>query len=146
MVSKMENDMLVKGVTGFPDQAIVTVPDLADSIVLTSSAAGTWAGGYGAAAAILASGSNTVRRKIIGLIASAPSAVVDFQIQILEGTTTKIQVPVSPIVADTGAAAFIPFAHPVVIEAGNAINGKCACNGGVQKTISVKLMAVEMPF
>ena len=143
-MDKMSQDMIFKSLTGYPDQAIVTVPDLADAVTLTAAVGGLWANGYGAAASILAAVSNTTRKRIKGIMVSAPSAADEFQIQILSDTTSKAQVPVV-IDTATGTGVFIPFPHPVFIEAGAVIYGKVACKGAVQRTIKVKLVAVEVP-
>jgi hypothetical protein len=142
-MQKMLFDQLHKDVTGFPDQTVTVVPSLAAGVTLTSDAAGTWAGGYGAAAEILAAVSNITKRKIIGIQLNTPSAATQYQVQILAGTVAKAAVPIT-VETVAGGIPPIMLPRPIVIETGVAINGKVACNGGVQRTIVIKLITVPV--
>ena len=142
-MGKMENDMMFKAITGYPDQTIQTVPTLHDSITLTAVGGGLWANGYGAAATILASGSNTSRLKILGLALSGASAADEFQVALYEGTTLKAEVPITVETA-VGGYAPIMLPYPVYINSGTDIKGKVACKGAAQRTLNIKLIVSQL--
>jgi len=133
-------------VTGAPDQAVITVPDLATAVTLTAAVGGTWANGYGpAAATILAAASNTTNKRVVAICPCAPSAADEFQIALYEGSTLKAEIPYTVEVL-TGSAPMIPLPKPVLIHLGNDIKANVACKGAVQRTIKVKLLCVEVPY
>ena len=144
-MDKMTGDMIFKGVSGYPDQTLECVPDLADMSTLTGTAAGTWVSGYGVATILLAAASNTKRRKIVGaLVGLFGHAGIQAQIKIAQGTTTKAVFPVFNKTL-VGNEQFVAFPQPCVIEAGYDINGYIATNSGnAGETVVIKLLAVPL--
>ena len=141
-MDKIESDMMFKSMSGYPDQTIECVPDLADMVTLTGTAAGTWVSGYGTAAMVLAASSNTYRRRIIGvLVGGFGHAGTVGQIKILQGTTAKAVIPVNNKTL-VGNEQYISLPSPVVIETGYDIKASYA-NSSAQngEVILIKLVA-----
>ncbi|MCK9568468.1 hypothetical protein M0R72_05975 [Candidatus Pacearchaeota archaeon] len=134
---KDQLDQVYKSVTGYPDQTIETVPDLATAIVTTGGAAWTMSAAFGT---LLLAASNTYRRKIVAIVPTAPSILENYIIGIYLDTVLVASVPVA-VETLVGALSPIILPKPIFVEAGVLIQCKSATASGAD-TIGTKLICV----
>jgi hypothetical protein len=134
---KDQIDEIYKAQTGYPNQTIEVLPDLAVGVVTTGGGAWAMSAAFGD---ILLAAANTKRRKIVAIVPSEPSILENYIIGIYLDTVLVASVPVA-VETVVGVLSPIVLPKPIFVEANVLIQCKSASASGGD-TIRTKLICV----